>query len=90
MCLCDCHRLSPWCTMCAQPGRDEVPLQHERVVQQPSVRFSPAAEPLAEAKSDILGFCVFAKARWQQTRSNNPLQCLNKEILRSIDVVGIF
>jgi len=75
--------------MCRQPGKDAVPLQHERVVQQLSVRFSPAAEPLAEAKSDILAFCAFAKARWQQVRSDNPLQCLNKEIRRSTDVVGI-
>jgi len=76
--------------MCRQPGSDEVPLQHERSVQQLSVRFSPAAEPLAKAKSDILAFCAFPKARWQQTRSSNPLQCLNKEILRSTDLASIF
>jgi len=44
--------------MCRQPGNDEVPLQHERSVQQLSVRFSPAAEPLAEAKPDIVALCL--------------------------------
>jgi len=74
----------------AQPGRDEVWAQQERVIEQLCARFPGAAEMLEEAAEDILAFSAFPKATWRQIWSNNPQERLNREIRRRTDVVGIF
>jgi len=74
----------------AQPGRDEVWAQQERVIEQLRARFPDAAEMLEEAAEDILAFSAFPKATWRQIWSNNPQERLNREIRRRTDVVGIF
>ena len=74
----------------AQPGRDEVWAQQERVIAQLRARFPNAAEMLEDAAEDILAFSAFPKATWRQIWSNNPQERLNREIRRRTDVVGIF
>jgi len=74
----------------AQPGRDEVWAQQERVIEQLRARFPNAAEMLEDAAEDILAFSAFPKATWRQIWSNNPQERLNREIRRRTDVVGIF
>jgi transposase-like protein len=74
----------------AQPGRDDVWAQQERVIEQLHVRFPEAADALAAAEEDILAFSAFPKATWRQIWSNNLLERLNREIRRRTDVVGIF
>jgi transposase-like protein len=74
----------------AQPARDEVWAQLERVIEQLRMRFPKAAEALEEAAEDILAFSAFPKTTWRQIWSNNPQERLNREIRRRTDVVGIF
>lgn len=77
-------------TLFAQPSRQEVLAQLERVLEQLSRRFPAAAELLAEAAPDITAFAGFPQAHWRQIWSNNPQERLNREIRRRSDVVGIF
>jgi putative transposase len=74
----------------AQGSSEEVWAQHGRVVEQLEPRFPEAAVLLADAAHDVLGFISFPQTHWRQTWSNNPLECLNKEVRRRTEVVGIF
>lgn len=77
-------------TIFAQPDAASVWAQHDRVVDQLSEQFPDAAEHLAEAADEVLGFTAFPKEHWRQIWSNNPQERLNKELRRRTDVVGIF
>ena len=74
----------------AQPDRDSVHRQHQRVVEQLDERFPEPAQMLDEAAAEILTFADFPKTIWKQIWSNNPQERLNKEIKRRTHVVGIF
>lgn len=77
-------------TIFAQPSRQEVLAQLERVLEQLGRRFPAAAELLERAAPDITAFAHFPVAHWRQIWSNNPQERLNREIRRRTDVVGIF
>lgn len=77
-------------TVFSQPTREDVELQHARVVTQLMDRFPEAAALLQDSQPDLLAFASFPKAHWKQIWSNNPQERLNKEIRRRTDVVGIF
>jgi len=50
-----------------------------------------AVGPLLEAaEEDLLAHMSFPVAHWTKLRSTNPLERVNKEIARRVDVVGIF
>jgi transposase-like protein len=77
-------------TIFEQPDHDSVWAQHARVVDQLGGRFDDAANMLADAAEDLLGFSTFPAEHWSAVRSNNPQERLNKELRRRTDVVGIF
>ena len=77
-------------TIFEQPDHDSVWAQHARVVDQLTGRFDAAANMLADAAEDLLGFSTFPAEHWSAVRSNNPQERLNKELRRRTDVVGIF
>src|SRR3954452_24673583 len=47
------------------------------------------AQLLLDAEDDLLGFYAFPREHWSKLRSTNPLECVNREIGRRSDVVGI-
>ena len=77
-------------TIFAQPDRQQVLAQFDRVVAQLLEQFPDAGKHLAEAAGDLLAFAAFPKGHWRQIWSNNPQERLNKELRRRTDVVGIF
>ena len=77
-------------TIFAQPDRDSVLAQFDRVVAQLLEQFPDAGDHLADAAGDLLAFTGFPKEHWRQIWSNNPQERLNKELRRRTDVVGIF
>jgi len=74
----------------AQPDREQVARQLDRVVEQLAERFPEAAALLEEAGPDITAFSALPVEHWRQIWSNNPQERLNREIRRRTDVVGIF
>src|SRR3954470_9208234 len=48
------------------------------------------AEPMDEAREDVLAYTAFPKEHWPQIASTNPLKRLNGEVKRRSDGVGIF
>jgi transposase-like protein len=51
---------------------------------------NPVARLLLDAEEELLAHMAFPTAHWKQLRSTNPLERLNKEIARRVDVVGVF
>ena len=63
---------------------------HATVVHALSTRHPYVATMLEDAEEDLLAFTAFPRSHWRQIWSTNPLERLNREIKRRIDVVGIF
>jgi putative transposase len=77
-------------TIYAQPDRQAAGQQLALVVQAMEQRWPRAAQLLAQAEDDILAFMAFPREHWVRIYSTNPLERLNKEIKRRVDVVGVF
>jgi putative transposase len=77
-------------TIFVQPDHDRAVIQLRAVVDQlePTAPASPNGS--LTWKADLLAYTGFPPAHWSKIWSNNPIECLNRELKRRTDVVGIF
>ena len=54
------------------------------------LRLANAAELVATAVEDTLAYYDFPEEHWRRIRTNNPLECILREIRRRTRVVGSF
>ena len=64
--------------------------QWKSVIDQVRRRIPKLATMLEESRDDVLAFMEFPKAHRSQIASTNPIERVNAEIKRRIDVIGIF
>uniref|UniRef100_UPI00157A8249 transposase n=1 Tax=Alicyclobacillus sendaiensis TaxID=192387 RepID=UPI00157A8249 len=74
----------------AQSSQEAAREQLRRVVKELKGRFPKAMEILSDAEDDVLAFMALPFEHWRQICSTNPLERLNREMRRRMDVVGIF
>jgi len=77
-------------TVFAQPDAGSAKEQWRRVADNFRGRFPRMAELMDRAEEDVLAYASFPIEHWRQIWSNNPLECVNKEIKRRTNVVGVF
>lgn len=77
-------------TIFAQPSLEHAQAQAKRIVSVLRASYGKAADILEDAVYDLLAHMHFPKVHWRRIRSTNPLERLNREIKRRINVVGIF
>ena len=77
-------------TIFEQPDRAAARAQVRQVCMTLQERFPKVVALLEEAEGDILSFYDCPRQHWRQIYSTNPLERLNKELLRRSAVVGIF
>ncbi|MBT9260411.1 MAG: IS256 family transposase, partial [Clostridiales bacterium] len=77
-------------TIFAQPTQEAARAQLRSVVKQLQDKFPKAMEILQAAEDDVLAFMALPGEHWRQICSTNPLERLNREMRRRMDVVGIF
>ncbi|WP_067929719.1 IS256 family transposase [Alicyclobacillus shizuokensis] len=77
-------------TIFAQPTQEAARAQLRNVVKQLENKFPKAMQILQEAEDDVLAFMALPGEHWRQICSTNPLERLNREMRRRMDVVGIF
>lgn len=77
-------------TIFTQPTQEAAREQLRRVVAELRGRFPKAMAILEAAEEDVLAFMALPVEHWRQICSTNPLDRLNREMRRRVDVVGIF
>ncbi len=75
----------------ASEDREAALAKAELVAQKlETVRLSKAAQMVREGVGETLTYYQFPREHWRSTRTNNPLERLNREIRRRTRVVGCF
>ena len=69
---------------------DQVRAYWQRVTEMLRKPFPNAVPVMEAARDDVLAFLHFPQEHWRKVWSTNPLERLNKEIMRRTNVVGIF
>lgn len=77
-------------TIFAQPNPDAVRTQLETVAEMLGGQFPKVKTMLLEAEQDLTAFAAFPERHWKKIQSTNPLERVNREIKRRIDVVQVF
>ncbi len=77
-------------TIFAQPDKNSVYEQFERITTTLEGQFSGVSSMLASSREDLLAFSAFPVEHWRKLWSTNPLERLHREVKRRCDVVGVF
>ncbi|MDX3315325.1 transposase, partial [Streptomyces sp. ME08-AFT2] len=77
-------------TVFAQPTAEAVRTQLDTVADMLGRQFPKVKAMLLEAKTDLTAFADFPERHWKKIQSTNPLERVNREIKRRVDVVQIF
>ena len=77
-------------TVFAQPTAEAVRAQLDTVADMLGRQFPKVKAMLLEAKTDLTAFADFPERHWKKIQSTNPLERVNREIKRRVDVVQIF
>jgi len=77
-------------TAFAQEDGEMARLQWRQVADQLRPKVAKLAALMDQAEADVLAFMSFPKDHRPKIHSTNPLECLNGEIKRRTEVVGIF
>jgi putative transposase len=77
-------------TIFAQPNAEAVRTQLETVADMLGTQFPKVKAMLLEAEQDLTAFAAFPERHWKKIQSTNPLERVNREIKRRIDVVQVF
>jgi putative transposase len=77
-------------TVFAQPGQDAVRRQLDTVADMLGQQFPQVKHMLLDAKDDLTAFAAFPERHWKKIQSTNPLERVNREIKRRVDVVQVF
>jgi putative transposase len=77
-------------TVFAQPTAEAVRAQLDTVADMLGRQFPKVKAMLLEAKVDLTAFADFPERHWKKIQSTNPLERVNREIKRRVDVVQIF
>jgi putative transposase len=76
-------------TIFAQPDQDAVRHQLDTVADMLGEQFPQVKKMLLAAKDDLTAFTAFPERHWKKIQSTNPLERVNREIKRRIDVVQV-
>jgi putative transposase len=77
-------------TVFAQDTQEAAIAQWRTVADQLRAKFPKLCQLMDKSEAHVLSFLSFPKAHRTQIHSINPLERLNAEVKRRIDVVGIF
>jgi putative transposase len=77
-------------TIFAQPDQDAVRHQLDTVADMLGAQFPQVKQMLLDAKDDLTAFAAFPERHWKKIQSTNPLERVNREIKRRVDVVQVF
>jgi putative transposase len=77
-------------TIFVQPDSKSTREQLRQVAKMLETRYLKAAELLADAEHDVTAYAEFPQQHWSKIASTNPLERVNKEIKRRVNVIGIF
>jgi putative transposase len=77
-------------TIFSAPDQQTAKQQLVQVINQLKGKYPGATKVLDEGGDDVLTYMAFPEAHHRQIHSTNPLERLNREIKRRIDVVSIF
>ncbi|MGH2889021.1 MAG: IS256 family transposase [Solirubrobacteraceae bacterium] len=77
-------------TIFAQSSAQAVRAQLETVADMLGAQFPKVKAMLLEAEGDLTAFAAFPERHWKKIQSTNPLERVNREVKRRVDVVQVF
>jgi putative transposase len=77
-------------TIFTQPTAEAVHTHLHTVADMLGTQFPKVKAMLLEAEQDLTAFAAFPERHWKKIWSTNPLERVNREIKRRIDVVQVF